>query len=263
MKTAMTVVVLSGVAAALFIPFDRYVSVQGATMLYETRFVEAPEAGILTISAQSLDLENQELQQRADETALQQVKLENLRRASFASADQQAGLAAELESYKNIEDQLRTRLAGLRLSMGDAARQTWSLRSARVRQGSWLDPSMGHILGAVSDPTKPYLSLRLAQNDLTSELEFGPGTFVQARLKKDPECEINTKVDTQQSSVVALDDVVQVRALIDVNEMNCDADLIHGAPVVARFYAGQASMVDRFWLYAARILQDRLLLNAE
>jgi hypothetical protein len=254
---------LGALAVSLFVPYDRYVTVQGAIMRYDTRFIEAPEPGILRMQGARLEIKNLELEQRAAETSLQQVKLENLRRASFASADQQASVSAELQSYRDIEQQLQGRLAGLQLTFENDDQHAWSVRSARERQDSWIDPSQGHILGAKSAPVAPYLSLNIAQNVLSNDLQFTSGTPVEARLKRNPACIIQSRVDTQQSLSVAQDDIVKIRSLIDVDTMACSDVLVHGSPVLARFFAGQASLVDRFWLYAARTLQDRLILNAK
>jgi hypothetical protein len=260
-KAATTVAVLVMGAALLFVPFDRFVSAQGAIMLYDTRYIEASEAGLLSVEPTGLTLRNAELLQQAEETALQQLKLENLLRASYASAEGQAGLAAELDSYREIGAQMRMRLDELTVEHSGNGDAIWSIREAQWREGSWVDPALGQILGAVSVPTAAFITVQLPQNLLTSDMAFGPGTQVEARAKRYADCIIDTRVDTRQMSAIAQDDIVLVRTLVDMNALSCPQALQHGAPVIARFAAGRASLADRFWLYAERTLQDRLLLN--
>ncbi len=260
-KAATTVAVLVFCAALLFVPFDRYVTARGAIMLYETQLIEAAEQGVLGVTETGLSLQNADLMQQAEETALQQAKLENLLRASFSSAEGQAGIAAELESYRTIVGQMRTRLDELTIDTPQTSDAVWSIREAQWREGSWVDPALGQILAAVSVPVAPFVTVQLPQNLLTRDLEFGPGLAVEVRATRFAACIIDTRVDTRQMSTIAQDDMVSVRTVVDTDTLPCPQALQHGAPVVARFAAGKASLVDRFWLYAERTLQDRLLLN--
>lgn len=264
-RAAATAVALLTLAAMAFVPFPSRLLVPGQYMTFETRFVEPTETGLLqSHEGGRFVLVNPTLDQQIHDTELQRIMLENLKRASFASAREQASFTAELEANQETLDGLRERRAQLDLQVDAAdAKAIWTPLDARWLEQTWVSPSSGNTLGAVSAPVAPYLRLRIDEVLMIRDFGLRAGDVVDARLVIDPTCKIRAMIDSDPASAIALNNQFLLNASVDETSATCVQGMAHGAAIVARLPMGPMSVFDRARLGTARMLQDRLQFEDE
>lgn len=264
LKTMLAGSVLAALVAGLFIPLPDRMLMQGQLMLYDTRFVEATEPGRLLHSSAGWRLENPELDQRLTHTDLQGLMLENLKRASFASAQEQARLTSEIDANADEKQQLGNRRAKLALFVdGATTADIWTPMEARWLGGSWVRPAAGERLGAVSSPTKPHLVFRLDQTRLQRDLVMEKGAGFQVRATIRPDCTFPAHLQGELTSLIAQDGLIYLYADVPNREASCASALVHGSALVGRVDMPPSSLAARTWLSVARALQDRLPLEQQ
>lgn len=251
-----------GVAALIglaFVPLPDHLRVRGQFLTYETRFVEPTEAGRLVDRGGRLRLENPELTQQIRDTELHQDVLENLKRASFANAQDQASFAAEIQSSARTLDQLRARQARLTLAEDGPV---WTPLEARWLRGAWVTQAHSPRLGALSEQTAPFVRLTLHETQLAQDFPMQVGDSFAARMISAPACELTATLTTDPWSAIALDGVVLLHATVGDIGPSCVDKTVHGAALLARLPMGPRSLIGRLRLGGARALQDRLQLES-
>ncbi len=264
LKTLLAGAAIATIVAALFIPLPGRMLMQGQMMLYDTRFVEATEAGQLLHDSAGWRLENPELDQRIAHTNLQGLMLENLKRASFASAQEQARLASEIDANTDAKAQLEARRAKLVLfTDGAATSEIWTPMQARWLGGSWVRPAANDRLGAVSSAAPPHLLFRLDQSRLRRDLTIAQGMQIQVRAVIRPACSFPAQIRGELTSLIARNGLIYLKADVPDREATCAFDLTHGSALVGRLEMPRSSLAARAWLSVARALQDRLPLEQQ
>ncbi|MEM8774329.1 MAG: hypothetical protein AAGF53_04810 [Pseudomonadota bacterium] len=260
LKSALVAGSFAVLVAFCFLPLPYWQNVPGQYIKYETRFLEPTEAGLVQARQDgAYILQNPELDQRVEDLTLRLATLENLRRANFSSAEEQARLKAEIEGYENTLAELIKRLNALSVSPPDDA--IWTSLDSRWFDGGWVERGSETKLAAVSVLTEPQLKLRLEQQLLQQSLNLDQGTLIRARFHHAPECEVFAKLERTQQTAIAVDGIVHLKAVLSPDQRKCFATINHGSSVIARLKGGPQSVYQRIKLYGARLLQDRLLLN--
>ncbi|MEL6995596.1 MAG: hypothetical protein AAGK67_13270 [Pseudomonadota bacterium] len=260
LKTAFVTGSVALLIALSFVPLPFWQNVPGQYIVYETRFLEPTEPGrVEKIKDGAYRLESPELQQKIADLSFRLQTLENLRRANFSSAEEQARVGAEIAGYSNTRAELINRQEALSVSPPENA--VWTALDSRWLDGLWVARGPGTTLAAVSTRTDAHLSLRLQQRLLQQSLNLELGTDVIARLHHEPTCEIRAQLKRSPDVAIAVDGIVQLKAEISPEVPECFADITHGSAVVARLEGSPKSLVQRIKLFGARLLQDRLSID--
>lgn len=263
-KSLIALGALAVIVLALFVPLPNRMLIPGQLVLFDTRFVEATEAGRVLQDKAGWQLKNPQLEQRIVHTDLQGQMLENLKRASFASAQEQARLSSEIAGNRDAKQQLQVRLNTLALfasSQNDTP--VWTPLDARWLDGSWVRPAPDQRLGAISDPTTPHLIFRLDQALLRQDLPVQSGASLRVRAVIDPNCEFPAQLKGELTSIIAANGLIYLQANAPNLKASCASALTHGTALVGRIDLPPASLVARAWLGIARALQDRLPLEQQ
>jgi hypothetical protein len=248
-----------GVIVLCFVPFPDRLLVSGQVVKFETRFLLAPEPGRLVPNSNGWSLQNPQLDQRLKETALHQQVLENLKTANFASASEQVRYDGELSANSATFVTLTERKDRLKSPIDRTAQDVvWTGLDARWFNGSWVRPAADQKLGAVSLPSPPHLLFRLNQTRLQDDLNLQEGDTLRVRVKNNPKCEFQAQLKGEKASLIAVNSIVFFKADFDQHAQTCIADLAHGEAIVGRLSLPNRPLIERIWLSAARLLQDRL-----
>lgn len=257
---------VAGLVALMLIPVPSRLLLNGTLLLQDTQFVEATESARLEQpnhrSLAAPRLENPVLAQQITDNTLERAMLENLRRASFANAGEQARLGAALASNADAARRLAERRSALSLDQRIGT-GTWTPLDARWMDGSWVRQGDGRRLGAISSAAAPHLRLRIPQNALTDDLPLDPGTRLRVRPVVAPECTFAATLRDTRDLVVDADGEAIVTADAVLPAGSCAADLAQGTAVVARLDTGKKSLAHQVILTVARTLQNRLPVLAQ
>lgn len=260
LKSALTLVGFGAVAVMIFVPLPYWQTVSAQMMRYETRFVEPTETGVLRKEdGARFRLDTPALTQQIRDVELRQDMLENLKRARFASAQEQARLTGEIARFEETRLALDQRRETLMARPGKDA--VWTAMDSRWLEGSWVTPGRRTRLAAVSDPVPAYVRLRLEQSSLNSSVALANGTALRLRPRSLPDCTFGATLQVEPSSLLAVNGVIVLHAKPDNALPACAADLPHGTSLAVRLPAQDQSIVQRVQLTFARMLQDRLPVN--
>ena len=247
---------------ALAIPFPDRILLHGQLRLYETKFIEAAEPGQLQLNQDGvLELFNPELDQQIADLGFRATMLENLQRASLNSGVEQARLAAELDSFSQMQSELVQRRARLRFEAEKTA--IWTALGSAERLGAWLTPGASTVLGAYSLPAPPQLLLRLDQRLLEQDLLLDTQSLLTVRPLHDPACTFQAVLLASRSASIAINDMVVLRGDIPDYPNGCSGSVKHGGGVVARLETQPRSIFQRLRFTVSRLLQDRLPIDIQ
>ncbi len=256
-KSSLTLAVVVGLVILAFVPLPYWQTVPASMMRYETRFVEPTEAGVVRLTeGRMVEIETPDLAQQIRDVEIRRDMLGNLKRARFASAEEQTRLTGEIARFEETRQTLLHRQEGLTASLAENA--VWTPLEARWLDAAWVAPGQGRRLAAISDPLSAFVRLRLEQRLLNSAVDLRDGAAIRMRPIHNTGCTFGAELEVEPSSMLALDGTITLRATPTDADMSCVRSIPHGAALVARLSAQDRSFADRLRLGVMRLLQDRL-----
>lgn len=243
--------------AAVYVPFEDRLLMHGHLERFETRFVTVSEPAKVSVSSAGIMLHSPELDTRLADLSLQIIMLENLERAQFLRAAEQARLRAD--RYAQIEALAKLEARKARLDYAEAG-GIWTDFGAENRAGVWVAQSTGRI-GAVSSPAPVSVRLRLNQNGVARSDDLAPGALITLRSVADPICVGDAYLSPDTAQFVAEASQISLKAHLIEPTPKCIGDLPHGAALRARLPVPPSSLARRAGLLVSRLLQDRLDFN--
>jgi len=249
--------VMAVLLAGVLVPFEDRLLMSGNLERFDTRFVTVSEPAKIALSPAGITLDSPELDARLADLSLQIVMLENLERAQFARAAEQARLRADRDAQVDVLAQLEARKARLNYAQ---TRGVWTDFGAEARAGAWVTQGTGRI-GAVSSPTAVKVRLHVDQRGVARSDDIAPGARISLRSVADPGCEGAARLSLEISDFVAEASQISLTAYLIEPVPMCLDDLPHGAAVRAHLPVPPSSLARRTGLLVSRMLQDRLDLN--
>ena len=250
---------IAAVCVLSVIPFRDRVLLDGQLSLYETTFVQVPEAAALRLDADGFPvLESLDLTHAQRDLNLRRQIVESATRAIARrpSGAEIARLQTDLAQLDEIRGNLDRRAASLRVAAGPES--VWTPLAARDYAGAWVQPGQA-ALGAISSPVPAHLVLWLDQRyfeaGLLSRTDTAP---LLVRLQHDPDCQFQGQLMQTETQLVLRDGAVKLRAILDWPTPQCLMDAPSGAGVIARKSAEPKSLFQRMKNSIERALQDRL-----
>ena len=265
MRLFATCGLVAAILLSVLIPVRDAVQLDGHLVRYEQTLLRSDEtayieyvrpAGTIADESGVLGLRNPDLSRQLTELEMDGERVASrLRQARSTDPIKIEIFNAERRSIDDQRVEIASRLASLSPSIPVNA--VWQPRDAEKLAGAWVGAYHNRVLGAISEPTEPYIDVFVGQDlsDLGSYLV--DGSLVEFRPVSDVDCVGSGEVADFQIAQNTGVSGFRLKVSVDGNSP-CVTNLPEGSGMVVRVVRSDASVARQLYNAAIRIAQNRL-----